>query len=157
MHVDDVGHGFEKHTLAGQWMQALDVEQQVAMADAQGSALRGLRLFIVPRKAFTNRRIHDPRVATSKAKFVRAAHQSIAVERDVGGAVIGAREEIGPAASGAVMPDLGAIQRENGRLACSPREQDRHLREEPVAVHMHEICAGDSRSELALHAHRGEH
>ena len=117
---------------------------------------RHLRLFAVPRERLADRRIDGTRPAAAQPELLRLEHQPMAVERDVRGGVVGAREKIRPELLGPIVPDLGPIQREHDRLARALREQHGQLRQQPVAVHMDDVRARDARRQRLPYSPRGE-
>jgi hypothetical protein len=142
---DDVGHRLDEVALSGERMQALHVEEQVSVGHAQLGARLGLRRLVVPGEGGRDRRIDHVQLAAPEPELVRPLVQPRAVEGDRRRAMVRAGEQIERDAPPAVVPDLRAVERQDDGLARATRQQDAELRQQPVAVHVHDIGASHRR------------
>ena len=71
--------------------------------------------------------------------------------------MVGAGEEVWREAFRRVVPNLGSVERQHYRFSLAPAQQHRKLREEPVAVHVDDVRAGDSRRQSCALSARREH
>ena len=138
-----------RYALAGQFVQPLDVEDDVRLGDAERRAPRRARRLVLRRERRRDRRDRRPTgPARSRPSSMRALQQLPAVERDRAARAIRARERIDRPAR-PVVPDLGAVQRQHVRDAAARRPGRRDLDDQPVAVQMQEIGVARAASSSA--------
>ena len=105
----------------------------------------------MPGELRSDRRINRLHVTARQAELAGPAEQALAVERDGRRCMVGAGEEVGPEALRRVVPDLGAVQRQDDRFRRRLAQQHRELGEEPVAVHVDDVRASDGRRQSLVH------
>jgi len=133
----------DQETLPRQRVQALDVHQQMPRRDSERGTRCELRAGVVRTERPRDRRVDDAHRRAVETELASAIEQTLAVERHRRRGSIRAGEQIGPPALAPVMPDLGAVERQDRRLAQLRGEGRAHFAQDPVAVDVHEIGVPD--------------
>ena len=105
-------------TLAGERVQALHVQEDVLFSQSERRARPPSADVVVKGERARDGWIDDLRVTTRQTELGRALQQAVAVERDRVRRAVRAREEIGTPPSRAIVPDLGAVERQHHPLAA---------------------------------------
>ena len=114
---------FDQMTLAGERVQALHVQEDVLFSQSERRARPPSADVVVKGERARDGWTDDLRVTTRQTELGRALQQAVAVERDRVRRAVRAREEIGTPPSRAIVPDLGAVERQHDRLAASSRQE----------------------------------